>query len=89
MAIFNSDSKREFICGTILSVLGPRLSRSQFRGDINASTQLLQLGLVDSTDLLDLILEVEQRCAVAFDPARVDFEERLTLGTLVAAFATS
>jgi acyl carrier protein len=89
MAIPNSDSKSEFICGTILSMLGPRVARSQFRGDISASTQLLQLGLVDSTDLLDIILEVEQRCAVAFDPARVDFEENLTVATLVAAFAIS
>jgi acyl carrier protein len=89
MAISNSDSKSELIYGTILAMLGPRLSRSHFRGDINASTQLLQLGLVDSTDLLDIILEVEQRCAVAFDPERVDFEENLTLGTLVAAFAVS
>jgi acyl carrier protein len=89
MAMSASNGKSEIICRTLLALLMPRLSRSDFRGDIDASTRLLALGLIDSTDLLDIILEVEERCAVAFDPERVDFEENLTFGTLVSAFATS
>jgi hypothetical protein len=53
----------------------------------DASTQLLEVGLIDSKDLLDIILEVEERCAVEFDAEHIDFELGLTLGSLISAFA--
>jgi len=82
-------SKSEIIRSTILAMLTPRLSRPEVgeRG-IDASTQLVELGLIDSTDLLNIILEVEERLAVEFNPEYIDFESGLTLGSLVSAFAT-
>ena len=84
----SSNSKNEIIFSTILEMLKPRLSRVN-AGGVDASTQLLDVGLVDSKDLLDIILEVEQRCAVEFDPTRISFEGPLTFGSLVTAFAVS
>jgi acyl carrier protein len=89
MLMSNSSSKSEIIRSTILELLTPRLSRSRFRNGVDASTQLLEVGLIDSKDLLDIILEVEERCAVEFDAERIDFESGLTLGSLISAFATS
>jgi acyl carrier protein len=86
MAMSNSNSKSEIVFSTILEMLTPRLARLNVRGGVDASTQLAEAGLTDSTDLLDIILEVERRCAVEFDPMRVDFEETLTFGNLVSAF---
>jgi acyl carrier protein len=86
MAMSNSSSKSEIIFSTILEILAPRLSQLKLREGVDASTQLLEVGLTDSTDLLDVILEVEHRCAVEFDPLRIDFEEALTFGNLVSAF---
>jgi acyl carrier protein len=86
MAMLNTNSKSEVVFRTIVEMLTSELSRPVFEGGVNASTQLSEVGLIDSTHLLDIILEVEQRCAVEFDPTRVDFQEALTLGSLVSAF---
>ena len=80
------DNKRRIIFGTIVELLTARSSRSTLAGGVDESTQLIEVGLIDSTHLLDIILEVEQRCAVEFDPTRVDFDGALTLGSLVSAF---
>jgi acyl carrier protein len=69
----NSSSKSEIIRSTILELLTPRFSQSGFRNGVDASTQLLEVGLIDSKDLLDIILEVEERCAVEFDPEHSAF----------------
>jgi acyl carrier protein len=53
---------------------------------IDASTRLIEVGLVDSTRLLDIILEVETRCGVQFNPEHIDFETGVTLGSLINAF---
>ena len=53
---------------------------------IDGTTELLSVGLIDSKALLDIILEVEQRCHVQFDPERINFEETLTLNRLVTSF---
>lgn len=85
----STDSKNEIILRTILEMLTPRLSRPELWGGVDASTRLSEVGLIDSTHLLDIILEVEHRCAVEFDPTRVDFQGALTLGSLVGAFTPS
>jgi len=87
--MLNTNSKSEIVFRTIVEMLTPELSRPEFEGGVNTSTQLSEVGLIDSTHLLDIILEVEQRCAVEFDPTRVDFQEALTLGSLVSAFITA
>jgi acyl carrier protein len=90
MSVSNSNSKTEIIRGTILATLKPRLSRPGFAvGEIDASTQLYELGLIDSKDLLDIILEVEERCGVMFNPEHIDFETGITLGSLISAFTTT
>jgi acyl carrier protein len=88
MAMAKANSKSEVIFSTILEMLTPRLARLNLGGGVDTSTQLAEVGLTDSTDLLDIILEVEHRCAVEFDPTRVDFEGSLTFGNLVSAFTT-
>jgi acyl carrier protein len=88
MMMSNPNTKSEIIRTTILELLSPRLLRSGLKDGIAASTQLLEIGLIDSKDLLDLILEVEERCAVEFDPEHIDFEAGLTFGSLISAFAT-
>ena len=86
MAASNSNS--DLVRSTILAMLRPKLSPGQLgNGGIDASTPLLELGLIDSKDLLDIILEVEERCTVEFKPERIDFETGLTLGSLIDAFA--
>jgi len=87
MSMLGTNNKGEIILKTILEML-PRISGPEFKGGADASTQLFDVGLLDSTHLLDIILEVEQRCAVKFDPTRVEFEGALTLGNLVSAFTT-
>lgn len=89
MTMPNTDSKSEIVFSTILEMLSPRLTRHNVKGGVDASTELAEVGLTDSTDLLDIILEVERRCAVEFDPMRVDFEKTLTFGNLVSAFSPS
>jgi acyl carrier protein len=88
MSTSNSGSKSEIIRSTVLTVLASRLVGRSFGGKVDASTQLLELGLIDSKDLIDIILEVEERCAVEFDPAHIDFESGLTLGGLINAFVS-
>jgi len=89
MATLNTNRKSEIIFTTIVEILKPKLSGRALTGGVDASTQLSDVGLIDSTHLLDIILEVEQRCAVEFDPTRVDFQGVLTLGSLVSAFTTA
>lgn len=79
----NSDNVRD----TILSLLGSLPSRLDLKeSDGSASAKLLEEGLIDSKNLLDIILEVEMRCAVTFNPERINIEQGLTLGSLVTAF---
>jgi acyl carrier protein len=89
MVTLSTNSKSEIILRTILEMLTPRLAPPEFDNGIDASTQLSEVGLIDSTQLLDIILEVEQRCAVEFDPTRVDFQGTPTLGSLVSAFTAA
>ena len=43
---------------------------------IAPDADLIELGLVDSQALLDVILEVEQQSGCLFDAERIDFETR-------------
>jgi acyl carrier protein len=89
MTMPNTINKSEIVLRTIVDMLTSKLSGPGLTNSVDASTELTAVGLIDSTQLLDIILEVEQRCAVEFDPTRVDFQGALTLGTLVSAFATA
>lgn len=54
---------------------------------IDPDTDLIELGLVDSQVLLDMILDVEQGSGRLFDADGMDFESGVTLRRLAAAFA--
>jgi hypothetical protein len=54
---------------------------------ITGGAKLLELDIVDSQGLLDIILEVEARCGRQFDPEGIDFEDGITLDALTRAFA--
>ena len=81
------EAKVDAIRDTIISLLGSlpsSLDPKAIGG--NGSAKLLEEALVDSKNLLDIILEVETRCDVRFNPEHIDFEQGLTLGSLITAF---
>jgi acyl carrier protein len=63
--------------------------RKDGRGNarVDPDTDLIELGLVDSQALLDMILDVEQGSGHMFDAEGMDFESGVTLRRLAAAFA--
>ena len=56
------------------------------RNDIGDGSKLLELGLIDSEDLIEIILEIEQQCGCEFDPQQMDLEAGLTIGGLIGSF---
>ncbi|HUB43557.1 MAG TPA: hypothetical protein VMB73_01100 [Acetobacteraceae bacterium] len=54
---------------------------------IDADTDLIELGIVDSQALLDMILDAEAGSGQLFDAEGMDFESGVTLRRLAAAFA--
>ncbi len=53
---------------------------------IGSDDDLVELGLVDSQALLDVILDVEQRSGQMFNADHIDFERGMSLRHLAAAF---
>jgi|UPI00054DC1C5 acyl carrier protein len=81
------ETKSDEVRNTILSLLGSLPSRLDLKeSGGSASTRLLEEGLIDSKNLIDIILEVEMRCAVTYNPEHISLEQGLTLGSLVTAF---
>jgi acyl carrier protein len=78
--------RSEQIRSTVLSMIPAARVRALGNGGVDASTRLIEVGLIDSTRLLDIILEVETRCGVQFNPEHIDFETGVTLGGLINAF---
>lgn len=54
---------------------------------IDPDADLIELGLINSQALLDMILDVEQGSGRLFDADGMDFESGVTLRRLAAAFA--
>jgi hypothetical protein len=54
---------------------------------IDADTDLIERGIVDSQALLDMILDAEAGSGQMFDAEGMDFESGVTLRRLAAAFA--
>ena len=52
---------------------------------IDETTELMDLGVIDSQDLLDVILEVEEGCGFYFDALRLDLESEVTLQRIATA----
>jgi len=76
------------VLGSLRQALARKLEAAGGRPVVvEESSNLLEIGVVDSQGLLDLILEVEESCGLMFDPARIDLESGVTLGVLAQAFA--
>lgn len=73
----------------LTEALERKLSDARQTTRVDEDTMLIELGLIDSQDVLDLILEVEQRCGCTFDPERIDLESAITLRAIANAFALS
>ena len=75
----------------ILRILSETLTRLLDKGGrsirVEADTDLIERGVLDSQALLDLILEVENHSNRTFDAERIDFEGGVTLRRIAAAFA--
>lgn len=72
---------------TILRTLRGRRSLVRHGlGEIDEECNLLELGLIDSEDLIEIILEVEDQCQCEFNPEAIDMANGVTLRTLVSAF---
>ena len=77
----------DVIRSTILELLPQGRAQALLKdGSLDPSIKLLEVGLIDSTRLLDIILEVETRCGVEFNPSSIDFETGVTLAGLIGAF---
>jgi acyl carrier protein len=69
----------------IVSRLAPKLAQIGVHA-LEDDTDLAGLLIADSADLLDLIISVEEKAAVEFNPDGLDIEQGLTLAQLVNAF---
>ncbi|HTW71103.1 MAG TPA: phosphopantetheine-binding protein [Acetobacteraceae bacterium] len=75
----------------LLRLLRDALARRLRQDGRNASridpdSDLIELGLVDSQGLLDMILDAEEGSGQMFDAEGMDFETGVTLRRLAAAF---
>jgi acyl carrier protein len=77
----------EAVRAVVLGALAGKLSGAG-RGDIeiDEKSQLLEFGVIDSEDLIDIILEVEQQCGCEFNPEKMDLETGLTISGLIGSF---
>lgn len=82
-----SEPTREEIRSIVLDALARKLGgRGHSPSALDEASNLSELGLIDSKDLLDIILEVEERARSEFNPEGIDMERGLTLAMLIGAF---
>ncbi|WP_431266718.1 hypothetical protein [Dankookia sp. P2] len=75
--------------GAVLDLLRQGLAKALRNAGLSRDTDnvnLLEVGVIDSQRLLDLILDVEGSSGRVFDPTRIDFESGVTLAKLAGAF---
>jgi acyl carrier protein len=78
--------ERRKIRELVVRRLAPKLAEIGVHA-VQDDTNLAELLIADSADLLDLIIFVEEEAAVQFDPDGLDIEQGLTLAQLVGAFS--
>jgi acyl carrier protein len=74
------------IRATVVAAVRRKLDHRQSASELDDDADLVRLGLVDSVDILDVLLEVEEICGREFDPERLELEGGVTVRKLVAAF---
>lgn len=81
-------SDRDALDSTVRQILLQRLAAAGHPdSDLAQGTRLLELGLIDSEDLVEVILEVEESCNCEFNPTDIDLESGLTLAAFVSSFS--
>jgi acyl carrier protein len=65
--------------------LAPRLAQSGLNA-VQDDTNLAELLIADSADLLDIIVFIEEETGIEFNPDGLDVERGITLAQLVGAF---
>lgn len=70
----------------LTEALARKLRKDGRGGRIDPDADLIELGIIDSQALLDMILEVEDGTGRMFDAEGMDFEHGVTLRRLAAAF---
>lgn len=83
LAPANADGVRRLLMEVAMRKLG---QAGVSTAGIDGTSALIDLGLIDSQGLLDIILEVEDGCGLTFDPLRIDLESGVTLDRIAAAF---
>jgi acyl carrier protein len=78
--------ERRKIRELVVRRLAPKLAQIGVNA-VQDDTNLTELLIADSTDLLDVIVFVEEEAAVEFNPDGLDIEQGLTLAQLVSAFS--
>ena len=79
--------ENELIRSTVLRAVARKLGAAGHeRTDIDVGSKLLELGFIDSEDLIEIIFDVEAQCGCEFDPQELDLGTGLTLGALIGAF---
>ncbi len=70
----------------VLAALAPKLAAAVATAIIADDTNLTELGLIDSADLMEVIVWVEEKGKMEFDPDRIELENGVTLQSLINAF---
>ena len=78
-------SRNGHISEIVRRALAPKLAQTG-AASIDDKTDLVGLGLIDSSDLLEVIIMVEGEAGVEFNPEGLDLEFGMTLEQLVSAF---
>jgi acyl carrier protein len=78
--------RENYIRELIVRHLAPKLAQIGIHA-VRDETNLAELLIADSADLLDVIVFVEEEAAVEFNPDGLDIERGLTLAQLVSAFS--
>jgi acyl carrier protein len=78
--------ERRKIRELVVRRLAPKLAQIGVHA-VQDDTNLTELLIADSADLLDVIVFVEEEAAVEFNPDGLDIEQGLTLAQLVSAFS--
>jgi len=61
------------LLGFVQELVGPHVS------DLNGETELLSSGLIDSVSMVELILFIEQRSGIQFDPLDLSLDNLDTM----------
>jgi len=83
--IVDPEAVRSVVLRALMRKLG---AAGRAHNHLDEGSKLLELGIIDSEDLIEIILDVEAQCGYEFNPQEIDLETGLTLRSLIGAFVT-